>query len=66
MGNGVVLEFRERKELGPLMGIVGTKDTKIGFDFLISPFGLSISLRMVCSGKSNIIFEDSSEFSGEC
>ena len=61
-----MLEFGERKELRPLMGIVGAKDTKICFDFLISSFGLSISLRVVCGGKSNIIFKDSSEFSGEC
>ena len=66
MGNGVVLEFSERKELGPLMGVVGTKDTKIGFDFLIGSFGLPISLRMICGGESNIIFEDSGKFFGEC
>ena len=66
MGNGVVLEFSERKELGPLMGVVRTKDTKIGFNFLIGSFGLSICLRMVCGGESNIIFEDSGKFFGEC
>ena len=60
-----MLEFSGGEGLGPLMGIVGAKDTKICFDFLISSFGLSISLRVVCGGKSNIIFEDSSEFPGE-
>ena len=65
MGNGVVLEFSKHEEFGPLMGVIGTKDTEIGFDFLIGPFGLSIGLRMVCGGKLNIILEDSGEFSGK-
>ena len=66
MGNGIMLEFSGGEELGPLMGVVGTKDTKIGFDFLIGSFGLSICLRMICDGESNIIFEDSGKFLGEC
>ena len=61
-----MLEFSEHKELGPLVGVVGAKDTKIGFDFLISSFGLSVCLRVVRGGKSNIVFEDSSKFLGEC
>ena len=61
-----MLEFREHKELGPLMGVVGTEDTEIGFDFLIGSFGLSVSLRMVRSRKSNVIFEDSGKFLSEC
>ena len=48
------------------MGITGTEDTKVGFDFLIGSFGLSISLRMVRSGESDVIFEDSGKFFGEC
>ena len=66
MWNGVVLEFCERKELGPLMGITGAEDTKVGFDFLIGSLGLSISLRVVRSGESNIVFEDSGKFFGKC
>ena len=65
MWDGIELEFSERKELGPLMGITGAKDTEVGFDFLIGPLGLSISLRVVRSGESNVVFEDSSEFFGE-
>ena len=61
-----MLELSERKELGPLMGVIGAEDTEIGFDFLVGPFCLSVSLRMVCGGKSDIIFEDSGKFSGEC
>ena len=48
------------------MGVVGTKDTKISFDFLIGSFGLPVCLRMICGGESNIIFEDSGKFFGEC
>ena len=61
-----MLEFGERKELRPLMGVVGAEDVEICFDFLIDSFGLSISLRVVCGGKSNIVFKDFSEFSGKC
>ena len=66
MGNGIVLQFCGSKELGPLVGVIGAKDTEIDFDFLIGLFGLSVGLRVVHSGKSNIIFEESSKFSGEC
>ena len=65
MGDGIMLEFCESKELGPLMGIAGAEDTKVSFDFLIGSFSLSISLRVVRSGESNIVFEDSSEFLGK-
>ena len=47
------------------MGITGAEDTKVGFDFLIGSLGLSISLRVVRSGESNVIFEDSSKFLGK-
>ena len=60
-----MLEFSKRKELRPLMGVVGTKDTKIGFNFLIGSLGLSICLRMICGGESNVIFEDSGKFLSE-
>ena len=65
MWDGIVLELCERKELGPLMGITGAEDTEVGFDFLIGSLGLSISLRVVRSGESNVVFEDSGEFLGE-
>ena len=65
MGNGVVLEFGGGEERGPLVGVIGTKDTKICFNFLISSFSLSIGLRVVGGRKSNIIFEDPGKFLGE-
>ena len=35
------------KELGPLVGVVGTEDMEISFYFLIGSFGLSVGLWMV-------------------
>ena len=60
-----MLKFGGCKELGPLMWVVGTEDAEICFDFLVGWFGLSISLRMVCGRKSNIIFEDPGKFFSE-
>ena len=47
------------------MGITGAEDTKVGFDFLIGSLGLSISLRVVRGGESNVVFEDSGKFLGK-
>ena len=53
------------KEVGPFPGVVGTKDAEICFDFLIGLFGLSIGLRVVCSGEFHIVLEEMCKFSGE-
>ena len=66
MWDRVVLEFCKRKEFGPLMGIASTEDTKVSFNFLIGSFGLSISLRVVRGGESNVVLEDSGKFLGKC
>ena len=60
-----MLEFGECKELGPLMGITGAEDAKVSFDFLIGSLGLSVSLRVVRGGESNVVFEDSGELLGK-
>ena len=60
-----MLEFGGGEELGPLVWVVCTKDLEVSFNFLISLFSLPISLGMVSSGKVDIVFEDSSEFSGK-
>ena len=65
MRGGIVVELSSRKELGPRGWIIGTKDPKICFKFLIGSFSLSISLRVVCCGESYIIFEKASEFPSE-
>ena len=60
-----MLEFGRGKKLRPLVGIIGTEDTEISFDFLIGSFGLSISLGVVGGREVDIIFEESGKFSGE-
>ena len=60
-----MLKFSGRKELGPLMWVIGAEDAKIGFDFLIGSFGLSVGLRVVGGRKSNVVFEDPGKFLGE-
>ena len=65
MRGGVVMEFCQRKELYPFSWVVGAKDAEISFKLLIGSFGLSIGLRMVGSGKMNIILEETSEFLSE-
>ena len=50
MGGGVVMEFGSSEEMDPGLGLVGAKDPQISFEFLISSFGLSVGLGVVCSG----------------
>ena len=56
MWGRVVVEFCGGKELCPFGQVVGTKDAKIHFKFLIGSLGLSIGFRMICSkrGKHRI------------
>ena len=65
MRGGIVLEFSGRKEFWPASGIVGTKYLKIGFDFLIGSFGLSVGLWVIGGGESDVVLEESSEFSSQ-
>ena len=53
-------EFGQSEESGPFPRVVGTEDPKIGLNFLIGLFGLSICLGVISGGKANIIFENSS------
>ena len=62
MRGGVVVELGGRKELGPQGQIIGTKDPKIYFKFLIGLFSLSIGLRVVYCGESYVVFEEVSKF----
>ena len=50
MRGRVVLELSSGEETSPGVGVVGTEDSEISFDFLVSLFGLPISLGVVCSG----------------
>ena len=65
MRGKVVVELGGRKELGPQGWIVGTKDLKICFEFLIGSFSLPIGLGVVCSGGLYVIFEKASKFLSE-
>ena len=64
MWSRIVLEFSGRKKFWPASRVVGTEYLKIGFDLLVGSFHLPISLWVVGSGKSNVVFEEPSKFSG--
>ena len=53
------------EEVCPFLGVVGTENVEIYFDFLIGLFSLSIGLRVVCGGEFHIILEEMHQFSGE-
>ena len=59
------MEFCRGKELYPFSRVVGAKDAKISFEFLIGSLSLSIRLRMVGRGEANIILEEMSKFLSE-
>ena len=65
MGNGIMLELSGSKELGPLVWVVYAEDLEVGFDFLIGSLSLSVSLGVIGGREVDIVFKDSSEFSGE-
>ena len=65
MGSGVALEFGGGEKVGPGLGVIGAKDSEVGFDLLVGAFGLSISLGVVSSGETDIIVEESGEFPGK-
>ena len=56
------------KEIHPFLRVVGTKDAKVCFNFLIGLLGLSIYLRVICSGEFDIVVEELCQFSskGRC
>ena len=57
MSGGVVSEFHHREEGQPFFRLIQGEQPQVGFQFLIHSFGFSISLRMVGSGKSDVILE---------
>ena len=52
-----MVKFGGRKKLSPFGWVVGTEDSEIGFKFLIGSFSLSVGLRMIGSGESDIVIE---------
>ena len=55
--NGVVMEFGCGEEFCPFLGVVGAEDSEISLNFLVGSLSLPISLRVIGSGKVNIIVE---------
>ena len=53
------------KEVHPFPRIVCAKDVKIHFYLLIGLFGLSICLRVICSGKFDVVVKELHKFSGK-
>ena len=45
--------------------MICAEDAEVGFNFLVDSFHLPIGLRVVGSGEFDVIFEKSSQFSGE-
>ena len=58
----IMSEFGEGKVFDPGVRIFTTIDAKIGFEFLVHAFCLSISLRMVCGGEGIGVLEEAAEF----
>ena len=58
MRGGVMVEFGRGEELCPFSRVIGAEDAEIGLEFLIGSFSLSVSLRVIGSGESYVIFEE--------
>ena len=54
-----MVKLSSGKEVCPFPRVVGAKNAKVHFNLLIGSFGLSISLRVVCSGELDIIMKKS-------
>ena len=59
------MEFGGGEELHPFSWVIGAEDVEIGFELLIGSFGLSVGLRMVGSGESCVIVEETCKFLSE-
>ena len=53
-----MLEFCGGEEVKPAFGVIGAKDAKICFYFLVGAFCLSISLGVIGSGQFNVILKE--------
>ena len=45
--------------------MICAEDAEVGFNFLVNTLRLPIGLRVVDSGEFDVVFEESSQFSGE-
>lgn len=62
----IVSKFGMGDEICPRGGVISTVDSQICFDFLVYSFHFSIGLWVISGGKGQGIFEEFSEFLGEC
>ena len=53
-----MVEFGGGEELHPFSQVIGAEDAEISFKFLIGSLSLSISLRVVGSGESYVVVEE--------
>ena len=53
-----MVEFGGGEELHPFSWVIGAKDTKISFKFLIGSLSLSVGLRVVGGGESYVVVEE--------
>ena len=58
MRGGVMVEFGGGKELHPFSRVIGAEDAEISFEFLIGSLSLSVGLRVVGSGESYVVVEE--------
>ena len=55
-----MVEFCGGEKLRPFSWVIGAEDAKIGFEFLIGSFSLSVGLRVVGGGESYVVVEETS------
>jgi hypothetical protein len=55
-------KLSEREHYCPAGLVICAEDMKVDFNFLVSLFSLATALRVECSGKGVLVFEESSEF----
>ena len=58
MRSRVMVEFGRGKELHPFSWVIGAEDAEISLEFLIGSFCLPVGLRMVGSGESYVVVEE--------
>ena len=58
-------KFSQGEEVSPFPRIMDAEDPKIGFNFLIGSFSLSISLGVIGGGEVDVVCEDAGEFASE-
>ena len=53
-----MVELGRGKELHPFSRVIGAENAEISLEFLIGLLGLSVGLRMVGSGESYVVVEE--------